>query len=135
MAEGTSAEGTSSGGTSAEGAIAGATSAGALIAIAARASRTATACDARTNGVATIAVAVRVMNRDMIFIGGRTSGAARETGGNGRANAGEHLLTIDRAINHGAILRRGFGVELNDLREDVLEILEQLATAEVFRSR
>lgn len=73
--------------------------------------------------------------RNVLFIGKKSSGAARETGGNGRANAGEHLLTSDRAINLGAIRRRGFGVELDDLREDVLEVLEQLAPAGIFRRR
>jgi hypothetical protein len=76
----------------------------------ARASRDDTACEARTDGIA-IARRRAVTILDVLFIGKKSSGAARETGGNGRANAGEHLLTSDRAVYHGAILRRGIGVE------------------------
>src|SRR5687767_10825780 len=76
-----------------------------------RASRVDADCAARTTGNTSRVMVTAGTTRNVRFIGGESSGTARETGGNGRTNTGEHLPTSDRAINHGAILRRGIGVE------------------------
>ena len=101
----------------------------------ARASRLDTDCDASTAGIASRVMVIAGSTRNVRFIGRESSGAAGETGGNGRANAGEHLLTRNRAVDHGAILRRGIGVELDDLHEDVFEVLEKLAAGVIIRRR